>query len=269
MIIQSVARAGESALVRYDVRDGVATVTLDDPDRRNALSAEMFEGLFDCLTHARRDETVRCVVLASSHERVWCAGGDLSGFTAEVPLVHKHFANERFPDLLELILAFPKPTICAANGHILAGGTGIALACDLVIAKDTATFGTPEVNIGAFPFMIAALIYRNVPRKRANELIMLGERLTAHEAQAAGIFNSVVGGDEFDGVVRETAAKLASKSPLLMRLGKETMRAQMDMSVSEALAYLRAQLTLAQSTEDLAEGVTAFFEKREPVWTGR
>jgi 3-hydroxypropionyl-coenzyme A dehydratase len=257
------------SMVDYDVADGVATLTLDDPDRRNALSAEMFEGLFAGLERARGDDAVRCVVLASSHERVWCAGGDLSGFAADVPLVHKHFANERFPDLLELILAFPKPTICAANGHVLAGGTGIALACDLVIAKDTATFGTPEVNIGAFPFMIAALIYRNVPRKQANELIMLGERISAQEAKAAGIFNRVVPGEDFDEAVRETAAKLASKSPLLMRLGKETMRVQMDMSLAEALAYLRAQLTLAQSTDDLTEGVTAFFEKREPVWTGR
>ena len=146
---------------------------------------------------------------------------------------------------------------------------GIALACDLIVAKDTATFGTPEINVGAFPFMIMALIYRNVPRKKANELLLLGERWSAAEAREAGIVNRVVPAGEFDAAVAEWAAKLAGKSPVIMRLGKEAMRRQMDMPFEDALDYLRAQLTLAVSTEDIVEGVTAFFEKRDPVWKGR
>jgi enoyl-CoA hydratase/carnithine racemase len=162
-----------------------------------------------------------------------------------------------------------KPTLCAANGHVLAGSLGIALACDLVIAKDGAEFGTPEINVGAFPFMIMALIYRNVPRKRANELMLLGERLSAAAAREAGIVNRVVAAEEFDSAVGEWAAKLASKSPALMRLGKEAMFRQQDMGFFDALDFLRAQLTIALSTEDVVEGMTAFFEKREPQWKGR
>ncbi len=152
---------------------------------------------------------------------------------------------------------------------MLAGALGIALACDLIVASEAATFGTPEINVGAFPFMIMALVYRNVPRKKANELLLLGERWSAQEALAAGIVNRVVPAEEFDAAVAEWAAKLAAKSPLILRLGKEAMRRQMDMPLDDALDYLRAQLTLALSTEDIVEGVSAFFGKRDPVWKGR
>jgi enoyl-CoA hydratase len=152
---------------------------------------------------------------------------------------------------------------------VLAGALGIALACDLIVASEQATFGTPEINVGAFPFMIMALIYRNVPRKKANELLLLGERWDAQQALAAGIVNKVVPTEDFDAAVADWARKLAGKSPVIMRLGKEAMRRQLDMPLEDALDYLRSQLTLALSTEDIVEGVTAFFEKRDPTWKGR
>ena len=179
----------------YDVRDdGVATIALNAPETRNALSGDLLGELIDAFEAARDDERVRCVVLASTHEKVFSAGGNLDQFAADVPLVHKHFGTERFPRLFTLIMQLGKPTICAAGGHVLAGALGIALACDLVVAKDTATFGTPEINVGVFPFMIMALIYRNVPRKKANELLLLGERISAEEAREAGIVNRVLPG---------------------------------------------------------------------------
>jgi hypothetical protein len=138
-----------------------------------------------------------------------------------VPLVRKHLDTTRkFPELFTLIGALGKPVICAANGHCLAGALGLALACDLVIATDKSTFGTPEINVGVFPFIIIALIFRNLPRKKAAELLLLGERIDAHEAQRIGIVNRVVPIDQFDDTVRDWAAKLAAKSPLVMRLAQ-------------------------------------------------
>jgi enoyl-CoA hydratase len=255
--------------VIYEVAEGVATITLDSPETRNALSNELLSELFEAFEMARDDDGVHCVVLTSSHDKVFSAGGSLDQFSSDVPLVHKHFGTERFPALFKLIGQLGKPTICAANGHVLAGSLGIALACDLIVAKDTAGFGTPEINVGIFPFMIMALIYRNVPRKKTTELLLLGERLTAEEALQAGIVNKVVPAGEFDAAVDDWARKLAAKSPVMMKLGKDAMYRQLDMSFDQALDFLRSQLSLAFTTEDIQEGVTAFFEKREPKWTGR
>jgi enoyl-CoA hydratase len=248
---------------------GVATVALDRPETRNALSNELLAELAGALERARVDPAVRAVVLASTHERVFSSGANLSGFAADASLVERHFASGEFPRVFRLLGELGKPSICAANGHVLAGALGIALACDLVIAKETARFGTPEINVGAFPFMIAALIFRNVPRKHATELLLLGEQIDALEAHRLGIVNRVVAPEEFDATVAEWAGKLAAKSPLIMRLGKDALFRQLDMPLLDALDYLRAQLTLALSTEDLLEGVSAFFEKRDPVWHGR
>src|ERR671918_280584 len=255
--------------VRYEVDGGVATIALDHPETRNALSDEVLDDLIAAFERARGDEAVRCVVLTSTHEKVFSSGGNLAGFAAEAPLVHKHFGTDRFPRLFRLIGELGKPTICAAGGHVLAGALGVALACDLIVAKESATFGTPEINVGVFPFMIMALIYRNVPRKKANEMLLLGERMSADEAREAGIVNRVVPDAQFDDAVAEWARKLASKSPVLMKLGKDAMYRQLDMPFEDALDFLRAQLSIAFTTEDIQEGVQAFFEKRDPQWTGR
>ena len=255
--------------VRYEVAAGVATIALDEPETRNALSDALLDGLLGAFARARDDEAVRCVVLTSSHEKVFSSGGNLAGFAAEVPLVHKHAGIERFPRLFRLIGELGKPTICAANGHVLAGALGLALACDLIVASEDARFGTPEINVGLFPFMIMALIYRNVPRKKATELMLLGEQISAHEAERIGIVNRVVAADELQAAVAEWAGKLAAKSPVLMKLGKDALYRQQDMAFEEAVDFLRAQLALAFSTEDVQEGVQAFFEKRDPVWKGR
>jgi enoyl-CoA hydratase len=255
--------------VRYEVSGRVATIALDQPETRNALSDEVLDDLIEAFEMARDDDGVRCVVLTSTHEKVFSSGGNLSGFAAEEPLVHKHWGTDRFPRLFRMIGELGKPTICAANGHVLAGALGLVLACDLIVAREGVRFGTPEINVGIFPFIIMALIYRNVPRKKATELLLLGEQISAAEAERIGIVNRVVAADEFDGFVREWAEKLAAKSPVMMRLGKDALFRQQDMALADALEFLHAQLTIAFSTEDIQEGVKAFFEKREPVWTGR
>jgi enoyl-CoA hydratase len=257
--------------LRYEALDtGVATIALDQPDTRNALSDRLLGELCAALQEARDDPAVRCVVLASTHETVFSAGGDLAGFAADVPLIHKHLeTGARFPRAFRLLGQLGKPSLCAANGHVLAGALGLALACDLVIAREGARFGTPEINIGLFPFMVTALLYRNVGRKAAAELLLLGEQISAEEAKRIGIVNRVVPAAAFDGTVAEWAGRLAAKSPLLMRLGKDAMFRQQDMGLADALDYLQAQLSLAFATEDAKEGVAAFFEKRAPQWRGR
>ncbi len=255
--------------VTYNVAENVATIALDQPDTRNALSDELLEDLLDALARAKADDDVRCVVLGSTHPKVFSSGGNLAGFAADVPLIHKHFGTDKFPRAFTALGQLGKPSICAAGGHVLAGALGLALACDLIVASETATFGTPEINVGVFPFMIMALIYRNVRRKKTNELLLLGERIDAHEAERIGIVNKVVAPEAFDEAVAEWAGALAKKSPVLMRMGKDAMFRSQDLAFADALDYLRAQLSLAFTTEDIQEGVQAFFEKREARWSGR
>jgi len=252
----------------YRVEAGVARVTLNRPDQRNALNAELLAALVDAMKTARDDEAVRAVVLTGAGEKVFCAGADLGGFAADAPLVQKHFASDLFLEYFRLMPRLGKPSLCAANGHVLAGGMGLALSCDLVIAKAGARFGTPEINVGAFPYMIMSIIYRNVPRKKVNEMLLLGEQISAEQAVEYGLANKVVPADQFDAAVDEWASKLASKSPVLMRLGHDAMYRQQDMAIDDALEFLRSQLSLTFSTEDIREGVAAFFEKREPDWKG-
>jgi enoyl-CoA hydratase/carnithine racemase len=256
-------------MVSYEVADGVATVTLNNPEKRNMLSGQMLTDLVDAMKTARDSDEVRAVVLTGAGDKVFCAGADLGGFAADVPLVQKHFASDLFLEFFRLMPRLGKPSLCAANGHVLAGGMGLALSCDLVIAREGATFGTPEINVGAFPYMIMAIIYRNVPRKKVNEMMLLGERMSAEQAVEYGLANMVVPTDEFDDAVADWAGKLASKSPVLMRLGHDAMYRQQDMAVDDALEFLRSQLSLTFATEDIVEGVTAFFEKRDPQWKGR
>ena len=249
------------ATLRYEVAGAIATIALDRPETRNALSDEVLGELLAAFERARDDDGVRCVVLASTHATVFSSGGDLAGFSeADVTL---------FPRLFTLIAELGKPVICAAGGHVLAGALGLALACDLVIASERATFGTPEINVGLFPFMVSALLARNVGRKACSELLLLGERIDAHEARRIGIVNRVVAGDELDRAVSEWAAALVGRSPLMMKFGKDALARTQDLALGDALELLSAQLTAALGTDDAREGIAAFLERREARWTGR
>lgn len=254
----------------YEVAaNGVATVALNQPETRNALSPEVLQELVAALERAREDDQVRVVVLASTHERVFSSGGNLANFAADASAAERDAQNGLFPRVFVLLAELGKPSLCAAGGHVLAGALGLALACDLVIARESARFGTPEINVGLFPFMVTALLYRNIARKRVAELVLLGEQISAREAERIGLVNRVVPDAEFDAAVAEWAGRLAGKSPLMLRLGKEAMFEQQGLGFVAALEQLQSQLTFAQGTEDAHEGIAAFFEKREPHWKGR
>ena len=257
----------EQALLAVDGH--VATITLNRPDQRNPLSAGMLRDLLIAFRWCQSEDRVRVVVLTGAGNRAFCAGADLSSFDADASELERHHGRQAFVELFALMAALGKPIVGRVNGHALAGGLGLAVACDLLVAVDTATFGTPEVNVGIWPMMIQAVLSRNMPRKVLLEMVMLGDRWTATQMQSYGVINRVVPVHELDAAVADITEKLVKKSPAIMRLGKDSFYRQQDMEFRAALEYLQAQLTLITLTEDAREGVAAFFEKREPEFKGR
>ncbi len=255
--------------VLYEVGDGIATVTLNRPEKRNPLGDTTLRELRAAMEAAGDDPAVRVVIVTGAGDRAFCAGADLSGIHADATELEKHGARGLFVDLFVTIERLGKPVIAAVNGHALAGGFGLALACDLVVAADTATFGTPEINVGLWPMMIMAIIGRNLPRKRAMELYMTGERISAATAHQWGVVNRVVPQAEVVGTARELAARLAGKSSLIMRLGRDAFHDVEGLDLETALRHLQSQLTLVALSEDSKEGVLAFLEKRAPDFSGR
>lgn len=254
--------------VRFEIDGPIARLTIDRPDRRNAINADVVAGLLAGLAEAEANDALKVVVLTGSGEKAFCAGGDLGGMTAEGPIA-RHLERARVGDLLEKMRASRLPIVARVNGHALAGGFGLMLGCDLVVVADHAELGMPEVNIGLWPFMITAIVNKDVPRKLAMELMLTGRRMSAQEALSRGIVNAVVEGAELDAAVDELANEVAGKSPLIVQLGKGSFYAAEDMSTADALDYLAGMLTLCLSSEDTIEGVTAFIQKRPPQWKGR
>jgi enoyl-CoA hydratase/carnithine racemase len=256
----------EQALLAVDGH--VATITLNRPEQRNALSAVMLRDLISAFSWCQQEPVVRVVVLTGAGDRVFCAGADLTTFEAGVPELERHHGRHAYIELFLVMTAIGKPIVGRINGHALAGGLGLAASCDLLVAIDTATFGTPEINVGVWPMMIQAVLARNLPRKVLLEMLMLGDRWTATQLQAVGLVNRVVAHDQLDAAVRELTDKLAKKSPAVMRLGRDSFYRQQDMEFHAALEYLQSQLTLVTLTDDTKEGVRAFLEKREPDFKG-
>jgi enoyl-CoA hydratase/carnithine racemase len=255
--------------VRYDIRGAAAWVTIDHEEHRNALSPEVVAGLRNAVGLVAEDERVRVAVVTGAGERAFSAGGDLGGMAGDASRVAQHEARGALPRLFLAMQDCPKPILARVNGHALAGGFGLMLACDLVIAADDAEFGTPEINIGLWPYMISAVIARNVPRKVAIDMMLTGRHVTAEEGRRWGMVNRVVPRAQLDRAVEDLVGDLASKSPLILSLGKRSFYRSQDMPFDDALAYLHAMLTVNLEAEDVAEGVSAFLQKRPPEWKGR
>jgi enoyl-CoA hydratase len=246
----------------------VATITLNRPEQRNPLSAVMLGDLATAFRWCQAEPEVRVVVLTGAGDRAFCAGADLASFDGGMTDLERHRSRDLFVDLFTLMTSLGKPIVGRINGHALAGGLGLACACDLLVSTDTATFGTPEINVGIWPMMIQAILARNLPRKVLLEMEMLGDRWTATQMEAFGVINRVVPHDQLDSTVKDIVDKLAKKSPVAMRLGRDSFYRQQDMEFSAALAYLHSQFTLITLTKDSKEGIKAFFEKREPDFKG-
>lgn len=257
--------------LQYDVSDRVATITIDRPEKRNAMSPQVIEELIRALGAADGADDVGCVVLTGSGEKAFCAGADLGGsMMSGDGIFGRHEAGRRFLDLFRLLTHLGKPVICAANGSFFGGGVGLALACDIVVVTDDAKIGTPEISLGLFPHVIMATIFRNVANpKKVWELILTGERITASEALELGMVNHVAPRASFHATVDTLSKKLAGWSPAAIRLGRRSYYTMRDMTFEQALEYLQTMLTVNTVTEDAMEGITAFFEKREPNWKGK
>ena len=255
-------------MILYTIDGAVATLTIDDPERRNALTNEAMAELSEALGNACADDDVRVIVVTGAGDRAFSAGGDLSGGFVDAPLAD-HGERGALADLIRRMRRCPKPVVGRVNGHALGGGLGLVAGCDIAIAVEHATFGTPEIGVGLWPMMITAALRPLVPRRPLLEMMLTGRRFGAEQAAQLGIVNRVVLGDELDVAVGETVDALASQSPAALALGKSAFYAVEDMDLDTALDHLHIGLTALAMTEDAGEGIKAFLEKREPVWKGR
>lgn len=260
--------------ILYEVAERVARITLDRPEARNALSDQMTAELLDALDRARRDEGVRVIVLTGSGEKSFCAGADLGGL-GQAQQDGRSIADPeaiRNSAPYRLFTVFPKlgkPVIARLAGHAIAGGLGLAVSCDLVIAADDVKLGTPEVNVGLWPMMIMAIINRNVPPKQAFRLYYTGQTVTAAEGQEIGLVTEAVPRAELDGRVDELARVIAAKSPLGLRAGRDAFFAIEGRPLEDQVEALLGELVTLAATEDAKEGITAFLQKRPPDFRGR
>lgn len=255
--------------IRVEAEGPVATIVLNKPERKNPLGPEMVNELVWAMDDARDDAAIRVVVITGAGS-AFSAGGDLKQMSGGAdgsgePLPHRG-------DYVDLLLRFPtlgKPTIARVPGVAMGGGLGIVASCDFAIACESAVLGTPEIHRGLFPMMIMAVLRRVVSRRRLMELMLLGEKIGAREAEAMELVSRAVPDAELDAAVKELAAKLADRSPTAMRMGLAAFHAQADRDLASALPMLRDQLVAILGTEDAREGLMAFVEKRAPTWTGR
>ncbi|HJR24864.1 MAG TPA: enoyl-CoA hydratase-related protein [Acidimicrobiales bacterium] len=255
--------------VRYEVTDRVARITIDRQERRNALSWDVVRELRAAFARAKADDEVGVVVLTGAGEKAFCAGADLEGMAAGASPTELHEGRGELAELFRDLYALGKPTIARVRGYALAGGFGLALACDLVVAADDAVFGTPEITLGLWPHMITVPLIRAMPPKRALELMLTGRRVDAAEADRIGFVTRVVPVAELDAAVDDLAAELASRSPIALRQGRDSFYAVWDQAVDASLRLLHPLLSVTASTADAAEGIAARSEGRPPRWTGR
>ncbi|NLT68003.1 MAG: enoyl-CoA hydratase/isomerase family protein [Acidobacteria bacterium] len=247
--------------VVFSVDAGVARITINRPGKRNTLTGQTIRELRQCLQKAEEDDAARVVALTGAGEQVFCAGLDLRS-TLSSAAEEQKVRPADYRNLLLEITGFPKPTVTLVRGHVLGGGIGIVLASDLCIACDDVHFSTPEIQVGMFPMMVLGLLYRNVGRKKATEMMFLGESITAAQAREYGIINHACSRDRFDEASGELLQKLSAKSPTILALGKKAISRFLDEKLAEEESFLESALAEVMETEDSKEGIQVFLEKR-------
>ena len=251
--------------LEVDRRDGQLWLTITRENRRNALNGAVLQGMLDAL----RDPGDARVVMVTSAGTVFCSGADLVQMAPDATGLQVHQARGLLRETVLAMRACPVPVVASVQGLCLAGGVGLVLGCDVVLAADTAAFGLPEVDLGLWPFMVSALLGRHVSPKRAMELMLTGRRVPAAEALDMGLISRVVPAADLREQEQVLAGQLAAKPPVAVRMGKATFLAAMETTLAPGLEAMQAQLSLLNTTDDAAEGVGAFLAKRTPDWKGR
>jgi len=254
-------------MIRYELSGVRATITIDDVERRNPLTNEAMAELTEAVTRACEEQSVRVIVITGAGDAAFSAGGDLAGGFVDAPLA-EHDERGALADLFRAMRRCPKPVVVRVNGHAFGGGMGLVAAADLAICGDHAQLGTPEIEVGLWPMMITAVLKPLVPRRALLEMMLVGRRFDAGEAERLGLVNRVVDTANLDAAVDEVVDLLAAQSPTALALGKQAFYAVEDMDLNTALDHLHHGLTAMATTQDALEGVTAFLEKRSPEWTG-
>ena len=256
-----------SDTVLHDTRGPAFWITINRPDKRNAINADVIAGIRAGYRAAHADPAVRVIVLTAAGEKAFCAGGDLQpgkGFAFDLSR-----PNVDYADLLRETQNATLPAIARVNGTCMAGGMGLLCMTDLAVAADHALFGLPEVKVGVFPMQVMSLLQDMVPRRKVREWSLSGDPFGAAEALEAGLINYSVPAAELDARTEWLIARISDKSPTAIRRGKYALRAIESMGFDQAIAYTESQIALLAMTEDAIEGLASFNEKRKPVWTGR
>jgi len=259
----------EYETIKVERRDNIGVVYLNRPEVRNALNNKLKREMIDALSKFEEDDEIRVLVIRSTHPDFFCAGNDLSELKniGDVKAIKEQFAL--IGELVSKIFYLKKPTIAMVNGYALAGGCGLVCACDFAIASEDSVFGLPEVNIGLFPMTITPVMIQSIGYKRFLQLSCLGKRINAEEALRMGMITKVVPKERLEDEVMELARELASKSPIVMALGREGIKRILDMDMEGGISYGSNIVSLIASTEDAKEGFKAFLEKRKPLWKGK
>jgi len=253
----------------YRVENQIGYLTINREQQGNAISVEVVHLFHEYLEQMEKDEQVRVVQITGAGNKSFCTGAQLGGAMRGGESGDNSNRPSGYASMIDRIVRFPKPTVARVNGYCLAGGMGLMMACDIAIAGEKAKFGTPEVNVGLWPLMIGALIFRNSLQKKAMEMILLGERMTAQEALSMGLITRITPEEKLDEELGKVLKKLASLSPTGVRIGKKAFYDMATMPLKDALLFLSGKLEELATTEDAKEGITAFIQKRPPNFKGR
>jgi enoyl-CoA hydratase/carnithine racemase len=252
--------------ILYDVKDGIVRITINQAEKMNRLSNRVLHELIQAVAKADEDAAAKVVILSGAGEKAFCAGADLAAIAHDSAFKSRENLN-LYAGMCLAFHRLKKPSIAKIRGLALAGGCGRAMLPTFSIAAHSAKFGLPEINVGMWPMMVTATLFRTVGRKKGMELICLGEIIDAQEAEKMGMVTKAVEDQELDDCVEKLAGKLRNKSGAIFRLGLEAYQTAMDMEYEKAIAFLRDTAAILTNSPDSMEGTKAFVEKRKPRWT--